>query len=179
MDLAGVMSRAEFKVLSEEEKKERTRLQQRKRYEKNREKISKTYKERYETNKEIILERNRKYRENNRENEKERSKKHYQNNIQKYAEKNRKYRQTAAGKKIFTLGSWKYNGLRESQEDLDRIYELWLHQELCNACDVKLTRGGTPCSTTACMDHDHNTHRFRHIVCHTCNNKDSWMKYFC
>ena len=78
-----------------------------------------------------------------------------------------------------TLCQWNQRGLQESPEDLDRIYELYLHQECCNACDCVLTRDGDNSSTQACMDHCHITHKFRHIICRSCNTHDNWKKYFC
>ena len=121
----------------------------------------------------------RKYREDNKEKIRETNKKYREENKEKKNEYKKIYCQTPNGKKKMTLTSWKYIGLKESSEDIDRIYELYLRQELCNACDIKLTRNGGRCSTQACMDHDHDTHRFRHIICRGCNTKDSWMKYFC
>ena len=66
-----------------------------------------------------------------------------------------------------------------TEEEFKRIYNLYLIQEVCNACDIKLTRNGDRSSTDATMDHDHDTHRFRHIICRSCNANDRWMKYFC
>ena len=106
-------------------------------------------------------------------------KKHYYANKEKVLEKAKEYNQTPNGKKTQTLSDWKRRGLQESPEDLDRIYELWQTQELCNACDCVLTRDGDNSSTDASMDHDHITNRFRHIICRSCNTNDNWKKYFC
>tara|TARA_R110000803_G_scaffold158240_1_gene222552 strand:+ start:160 stop:627 length:468 start_codon:yes stop_codon:yes gene_type:complete len=143
------MTRVEMKELSPEEKKERKRLQ----------------------NVKAV----RKYKERNPENDR----KYREENVEKEKERHRKYSQSPSGKKSNTISQWKQNGLQESKEDLDRIYDLWLHQEFCNACDVKLTRNGDRCSTDACMDHDHDTHRFRHVICRSCNTRDRWKEYFC
>ena len=151
--LSSKMTRDEFNELTDEEKKERKRLQKRNN--------NKKY---YQENREEMLETNRKYKETNKEKQKEYSK---------------KYKQTPIGKKLHTLADWKYRNLQETQEELDRIHELYLHQELCNACDIKLTRNGDNHPTQACMDHDHITHRFRHVICRSCNNNDKWKKYFC
>jgi hypothetical protein len=91
----------------------------------------------------------------------------------------KKYNKLQMVKKFKYISSWKHSGLHETQEELDRIYELYLNQELCNACDCVLTRNGDRCSTQASMDHDHDTNRFRHIICRSCNTMDNWKKYFC
>ena len=147
--LSSKMTRSELNELSEEDRKERKRLKK--------------------------LKACRKYREENPEKLAEQSKKYYE----EHKDKIKEYQQTPHGKKIHTLSHWKSRGLHETQEELDRIYELYLNQELCNACDCVLTRNGDRCSTDVCMDHDHDTNRFRHIICRSCNTMDNWKKYFC
>ena len=166
--LSSKMTRDEYNELTDEEKKERLRLQKRN--------SDNKY---YEKNKEKIKEKDRKYREENPEKEKERHRKYYEANKEKETERLRKYKQTPNGKKVNRISVWTNKlDLQETEEELDRIYELYLYQELCNACDVKLTRDGV-CSTQACMDHDHITHRFRHIICRSCNTHDKWKEHFC
>ena len=149
MDLGRKMTRAEAMKLTPDQKKERNKIQIKVR--------GKKYKD---ANKEKISKREKEYREANKDKRKE-------------------YRQTPEGKKKGMLSTWKIKGLQESPENIERIYDLWQTQELCNACDIKLTRDGKCCSTQACMDHDHNTNRFRHIICRSCNNNDNWQKHFC
>ena len=161
--LSSKMTRAELNELSDDDKKERKRLKQ--------VKADRKYRE---NNIEKSKEKSRKYRENNIEKLKEKSKKYYENNPEYFKE----YSQTPIGKKNRTINKWNCSGLQESKEELDRIYELWQTQSLCNACDCVLTRDGA-CSTQACMDHDHDTNRFRHIICRSCNTHDNWKKYFC
>ena len=92
----------------------------------------------------------------------------------------REYRQTPTGKKNSTKQDWKRNGMIFTAEEFERIYNLYLTQELCNACDVKLTRGGMYMTNTkACCDHDHENGLFRHIICNSCNINDNWKKHFC
>tara|TARA_R110000787_G_scaffold239984_1_gene346202 strand:- start:38 stop:508 length:471 start_codon:yes stop_codon:yes gene_type:complete len=148
--LISKMTRAEHNELSDEEKQERKRL-----------------KKKFEAVK---------YKTKNNE----RSRRHYENNKDVYLQRSKKIYNTPEGRKSNKISSWVNDlGLQESREDLDRIYELYLHQELCNACDRVLTRDGNRCNTYASMDHDHDTHRFRHIICHDCNSNDKWKQYFC
>ena len=98
----------------------------------------------------------------------------------KMIENRKEYIQTPNWKKSNTKTNWKRSGMIFTEEEFQRIYNLYLSQELCNTCDCVLTRGErytTP--SKACMDHDHETGLFRHIICHSCNANDNWMKYFC
>tara|TARA_R110000851_G_scaffold257787_1_gene410252 strand:- start:54 stop:566 length:513 start_codon:yes stop_codon:yes gene_type:complete len=162
--LVSPMSRGEYKELSDEEKAERLRLQKRingqKLYQENREERLKQQKKYTAEHKEEVNKYQRQYAEEHRLEKAE-------------------YDQTPIRKKAHRISEWKHSGLQESDEELDRIYELYLNQELCYSCDIKLTRDGVCCATQACMDHDHITHRFRQICCRACNNLDSWMKYWC
>ena len=168
MDLSRKMTRSEFNELSEEDKKERKRLLK---------KIcSKTN---YEKNKDQIAKQKKEYRENNKDQLAKQKKEYMKKNKDKISNRHKEYIQTSNGKKSTKLSKWKHRGLHETKENLDRIYDLFLNQELCNACDVKLTRNGDRCSTDVTMDHDHDTNRFRHIICRSCNTQDNWMKYFC
>jgi membrane-associated HD superfamily phosphohydrolase len=151
--LVSKMTHAELNQLSDEERKERKKLQR--------------------------INRQKKYYKKNTEKITDRLKKYYKKNTEKIIDRNKKYQQTPNGKKVHTLANWKKNGLHEPQENLDRIYELYLNQELCNACDCVLTRNGDRCSTDVTMDHDHDTNKFRHIICRACNCNDNWKKYFC
>ena len=194
MDLARKMTRAEVKELSDVEKKERKRLQKRingqKIYQENREEILKKVKKYTEEHKEEVNKYQRQYTEeqrlekaeydrNYREEHKLEKAESDRNYREKHKEEIAEYEQTPFRKKSHKISNWvNGHGLQESKEDLDIIYELYLHQELCYSCDVKLTRDGV-CSTQAVLDHDHITHRFRQICCRACNNHDSWMKYWC
>ena len=97
-----------------------------------------------------------------------------------YRKKQRDRAKTPNGKKIKMKSLWKTSGMLFTAEEFERIYNLYLTQELCNACDCVLTRGErytTP--TKACMDHCHENGLFRHIICQSCNVNDNWKKHFC
>ena len=123
----------------------------------------------------------KKYREKNKEKISIKAKKYNANPINKERDdlKKKEYRETPHGRKIRKLQEWKSRGLIASKEEKDRIYNLYLTQEFCNACDCILTRNRDNSKTDANMDHDHSNGKFRHIICHGCNTSDSWKKHFC
>ena len=166
-------------VLTAEEKRERQRIANKKYRAKNKEKIALKDKEYREKNKEKLHLKKKEYREKNREKINLKYREHYEENKEKESLRYKEYCKTHNGKKINKLRSWKHNGLIASNEELDRIYNLYLTQRLCNACDVTLTRTGKNSSTDTQMDHCHKSNRFRHILCHKCNSMDNWKKHFC
>jgi hypothetical protein len=170
MDLGGKMTRTEAMKLTPDQKKQRRKLlrnKDRAKYREANKDKTKAYREAnkdktkayQEVNKEKIAKQRKEYREANKDKAKE-------------------YYQTPKAKKVNRIAAWKLYGLQEKPENIERIHDLWLNQEYCNACDIKLTRDGKK-STQACMDHDHDTNRFRHIICRGCNIKDTWKKHFC
>ena len=79
----------------------------------------------------------------------------------------RKYNQSAKGRKSQKINYWRRQGLIG---DYDFIYDKWLnttHCELCN-CDFNTNK--------KCMEHCHDTGRFRNIVCASCNSNKSDKK---
>jgi flagellar biosynthesis GTPase FlhF len=165
------------------EKNREERLAKQKKYrEENREKIKEHDKQYYQKHREELLAKQKKYQEEHKEEKKIYDRQYKQDtkerDREKIAEYKRQYEQTPIGKKVRMLSKWKTRGLDETVEELDIIYELYLQQEFCYSCDVKLTRDGV-CSTQACLDHDHTTNKFRQICCRSCNTMDGWMKYWC
>jgi len=104
---------------------------------------------------------------------------YYQKNKAECIERVSKYQKTPDGKKKRIIYNWKtISYLQETDEEIERIYELYKTQELCSSCDVKLTRNGDRSPTDVTMDHDHGTNRFRHICCNSCNIGDRWRIYW-
>ena len=166
-------------VFTTEEKKEMKRIANKKYREKNKERLAVKYKEYYEENKERLAVKQKEYYEENKEKINLKQKKYKAKNKEKIALQNKEYSKTPIGKKVITLSGWKYMGLIASKEELDRIYNLYLNQVFCNACDCVLTRNHDNSKTDANMDHDHSNGIFRHIICHGCNAHDNWKKHFC
>ena len=162
-----------------EEKRQKQRIANKKSYEKNKEKLALKRKEYRMKNKEKIALRRKKYKAKNKEKIALKQKEYREKNKEKLALKGKEYSQTPNGKKVNKLKQWKHSGLIASKEEKDRIYNLYLTQRLCNACDCVLTRNSDHSKTDTNMDHCHETGRFRHVICHSCNAHDNWKKHFC
>ena len=175
MDIYGTMSKSEARKLSPEQKKLRRKYQQKissKIYrQNNKEKIANRCK--------LKVEEQRRFYQENKEKEAELNKLYLALDREKVTEYLKIYRQTDIGKKNGIILDWRRYGLIASKEELERIYDLYLTQELCNACDIKLTRTGKCSNTDANMNHCKKTGRFQHIICGTCNINDKWEDYFC
>jgi len=143
-------------VLTEEEKKERHRISDKKYREseigKERKRISdKEFRE---------SEKGKEYYKNYRKTEKG----------QKYSKsekgklKRKEYLQSEKGIKNTTKGSWKKRGL--NMENFEEIYKRYKDAIFCDICECVLEGNGR---NRKCMDHDHDTGEFRNIVCFYCN----------
>jgi hypothetical protein len=56
--------------------------------------------------------------------------------------------------------------------NLDELYEVYINTMNCQHCGKEYKN-----STDRCLDHDHNSGLFRKIICRSCNNSDSYLKY--
>jgi hypothetical protein len=77
------------------------------------------------------------------------------------------YKQTPAGRKAKSLSNWKGRGI--ICDDWDALYEKYLTTLLCEQCNVELTTDRYNTETTRTLDHNHDTHLFRNVLCHSCN----------
>jgi len=121
--------------------------------EKNKEK-KKEYDKKYrETN----LQKIKKYRENNKEKIKEKRQEHYKNNLEKLK------------KKIFMN---RYKMLVDC--DLEVLYKNYLAETHCDFCCMPFTAKNDPKyknKYVKCLDHCHDTNKFRNFLCLSCNSK--------
>lgn len=124
-------------VLTEEEKKERSREYKRLYYLKN---------------KEIKREKQRRYYEKNKEKQQEYKKRYYQNN-----------------KDIHRQFEWKRNGV--IHDDFNELYRYYINCDKCEICKKSLKD-----SYDRCLDHCHETGKFRKVLCRNCNINDRWIK---
>ena len=78
-------------------------------------------------------------------------------------EQMRLYNQSDKGKKTNRIGSWKHRGL--VSDNYDKIYDRYINSNNCELCKCEYTN-----KNVRCLDHCHNTGKFRNIVCHNCNS---------
>ena len=77
-----------------------------------------------------------------------------------------KRRETAEGKKQYTLQNWKRLKLKGNY---DKIYEYYLKITHCQECECEFGVHGDGSGRFKCMDHHHPTGLFRNVLCNTCN----------
>ena len=91
------------------------------------------------------------------------------NNKEKFKEYEKKYRNSDKGIKSGRVTNWRFYGVK--CDDWDKLYEKYISTTNCERCNIELTNDKKNKSTTRCLDHDHNTGKFRNILCHACNTK--------
>tara|TARA_R110000782_G_scaffold30440_1_gene75828 strand:- start:996 stop:1496 length:501 start_codon:yes stop_codon:yes gene_type:complete len=75
----------------------------------------------------------------------------------------KEWRQSPEGIKSNLISSWKYYGLKATKEEMDIIYDRYLNSSQCELCNQDYSK------YKKCMDHSHETGKFRNIICHQCN----------
>jgi actin-related protein len=124
----------------------------------------------YEKNKERFAEQQKEYKkwynEENREHRLEYNKKWYQKNKEYKKEKEKQYSKTEAGKKASRINAWKQNGVK--CDDYNVLYERYINTTHCENCNVELIEGGVG-SNKRCLDHCHESGKFRNVLCNKCN----------
>ena len=105
----------------------------------------------------------------NRRDRKEYLRKWRENNPEKTKEYGKQWCEANPDKvqKSSFMSRWRSKGV---VGDLEAIYERWLNTTECDVCKVSLE------GNKKCMDHDHQSGEFRHILCWRCNTCDFLMK---
>mgnify|MGYP003655806678 CR=1 FL=1 len=135
---------------------------------KDKEERAKYQREYRQNNKEKLSEYQREYRQNNKEHMDSKQREYYENNKEHIAEYKREYSQTSAGKKSSTMTNWRYIGVINVN---DELYNYYIATTCCECCLKEFSS-----SKDRCLDHDHQTGKFRWVICRACNNNDNWKK---
>ena len=122
----------------------------------------------YENNKEHLAEKAREYYQNNKEHRQKYFKEYNEKNKEHLTEQKREYRQTPAGKKSTAMKVWRYIGVKNVN---DELYNDYIDNTYCESCLKEYIS-----SFDKCLDHDHETGKFRWFICRNCNTKDNWKK---
>jgi len=132
---------------------------------KDKEKKKEYERQRYQKNKQKIINKQKEWNKSNPEKRKLICKKYYQKNKEKIDLYQQEYKKDNLGKrKTDTIYNWKRYGL--ICEDYDKLYNYYLSITECENCGIELNSGT---GTRKCMDHCHDTGKFRNILCNTCN----------
>ena len=122
-------------------------------------------------------EQRKEYYQEHKKEKKEYSKKYYEEHKQKmleYREKNKEriqeyikqYTTTEQGKKRYRINRWKLRGI--ISDDYDALYDKYINATECELCKTPITEGGGIYGKKH-LDHDHETGKFRNILCGHCN----------
>ena len=72
--------------------------------------------------------------------------------------------------KSLTIYNWKRHGV--IYHDFDELYEVYIKTMKCQHCNKEF-----PNNYDRCLDHDHETGKFRKIVCRGCNTRDRYINH--
>ena len=72
--------------------------------------------------------------------------------------------------KCCKIKDWKSRGV--IYHDFDELFEVYINTNKCSHCLKEFKT-----SKDRHLDHDHDNGAFRKIVCNSCNNQDSYLKY--
>ena len=157
-----------------EANKEYTAKQQKEWKEKNKEKHKQKRREYAERNKEHIAEQQKEYRKANKEHIKKLNDEWREKNKEKHKKQQKEYREANLDKclKRERMRSWKRQGLNETEEEIEEIYERYYNTTHCDCCNIEFSLENNMDGKS--MDHNHKNGKFRNVLCKRCNN----MRYF-
>ena len=157
-----------YRLKNKERLKEQKKEQDKRYYEKNKDKIAEYQRQYNQDNKERIAERkaeyNQQHRQDNREYYKEYGKVYREENKERIALYHKEHNKTPKGIKVQTLSNWRQRGVIG---DLEQLYILYINTDKCMHCEK-----GFADSVDRCLDHDHETGLYRAVLCRSCNTKD-------
>ncbi len=80
--------------------------------------------------------------------------------------------QKTKGKKNYNFMNWIKLGIKEDRETMEYIYDvLYLPCKRCWVCGHDFSK------YRKCLDHCHESGKFRQVLCHYCNTCDMWKKH--
>jgi hypothetical protein len=87
-------------------------------------------------------------------------------NKKKIKDQRKEHYQTEVGKKVNRVSKWKQIGVK--CDNFDELYDKYINCENCEECNIELIQGIFG-ANKRCLDHDHETGKFRNVLCHLCN----------
>jgi len=126
-----------------------------------------------ENNKEYCKEKNKKYQLENKETLKEKRKQKYDENKEKILEHAKTDTNTIRRSRI---NNWKRIGVTfDNFNNFNELYDKYINTKKCELCNIDLVEGNKT-NQKKCLDHDHQTGKFRNIICNKCNN-ERWKNH--